>query len=346
MTSIILARKLTSVKVSKEEFEKIKLLKAVTTEKSLKIIKYLKKIIEAQNTNKTCRLCLKPGTTSIFNNDKDYDMVKSIKHILGVEVSENDGKPQHICSDCESTLRDADRLRQTAEATQWRLQQELEMVANTSLGLDEEKSSYNAHGGHFVEKEGKIARRWSCGKCLRRFDVQSEFIEHENQSSCCQLKFYICETCGMEFKTLARLKRHGLVHNGSLVYACAECPYRARTPYALVVHARTHSGARPLCCSCGASFPSASSLASHRRTHRPPAYHCPHCEKSFRFKQSLRNHIASQHSTAKPHVCNTCGKAFATRKLICRHERRVHNRPKMRSGTLPTYLKQQEELRS
>lgn len=43
------------------------------------------------------------------------------------KVTENDDKPQHICRKCEEVLKNAELLRQTAEVTQWRLQQELEM---------------------------------------------------------------------------------------------------------------------------------------------------------------------------------------------------------------------------
>ncbi|CAB3251884.1 unnamed protein product [Arctia plantaginis] len=340
MTSIILAQKLVSVKLTKEEFDKVRCLKANNIENKFKMIPYLKKTIDNQMKTKICRICLRPGKNKIFG-DQEFDCITAMKQILQIEVKANDRKPQHICLSCERTLKDAEQLKQTAEVTQWRLQQELDMVSSLLL----EHEDKNHHGGFFVEQGSTMTRKWSCGKCRRTFDNQESFTEHEKLLKCrSQNQVFVCETCGIELKTLSRLKRHSLVHSCSLRFPCGSCPYRARTLAAARLHARAHAGARPLACAlCAATFRTSSNLASHRRTHLPPAYACQLCANAFKFKEALQNHLATRHSTAKPHVCNMCGKAFATRKMLCRHERRVHNRPKMRPGILPTYLRQQEE---
>ncbi|XP_075973920.1 uncharacterized protein LOC142975116 [Anticarsia gemmatalis] len=341
MTSAILAQKLMTVKLGKEEFEKIKTLRAHNFENICKTIPYLKNVLSKQIRNKTCRLCLKPGETQIFG-DQEFNYAAAVKNILQIEVKEDDGKPQHICSACDKTLRKAEQLKQTAEVTQWRLQQELEIVTNT-LSEDETVQHRNHHGGYFEEQGSKMLRRWSCGKCRRTFDTQEAFAEHEKLSKC-SVRRFICETCGVELNTMTKLKRHRLIHTGDLQFSCSQCPYRGRTKYAVLVHERAHTGIRTLACpQCPATFLNSSNLASHRRRHMPPAYHCHVCGRGFKFKEALRNHLATQHSTAKPHICNSCGKAFKTRKMICRHEIRIHNRPKMRPGVLPTYLRQQQE---
>lgn len=341
MASTILVQKLVSVKLSKGDFEKIRWLRANNTEKKFKAVTSLRKVLENQVSKKTCRLCLKPGYKKIFDNC-DFDIVAGIKQILQIQVTENDGKPQYICRSCEEVLRNAELLRQTAEVTQWRLQQELDMV--TCMASDcESKDSH--HGSYFVKRGAMVTREWACGKCRQTFYSQEEFTVHESLPSCrSNTKFFVCETCGLELKSITRLKRHRLIHTGELHYPCTHCPYRARTKYALLVHERAHSGVRPLTCPhCPATFLNSSNLASHKRRHLPPAYHCQMCDKGFRFKEALQNHLATQHSTAKPHICNSCGKSFSTRKMICRHERRVHNRPRLRSGIVPTYLRQQQE---
>uniref|UniRef100_A0A2A4IYH1 Uncharacterized protein n=1 Tax=Heliothis virescens TaxID=7102 RepID=A0A2A4IYH1_HELVI len=342
MSSTLLVQKLASVKLSKSEFDKIKWLKANNMEKSYKAISSLRKVLKVQENKNICRLCLKVGYKNIFSSH-DFDIVAGIRQILQIQVKENDGNPQHICRACEDVLKNAVKLKETAEVSQWRLQQELEFLTRTTPECDMKASRH--HGGYFIKRGANIVREWACGKCRQTFVSQEAFTEHEGLPSCrSDNKSFVCETCGLELKSMTRLKRHRLIHTGELHYSCSQCAYRARTKYALLVHERSHSGVRPLSCShCAATFFNSSNLASHKRRHLPPAYHCQLCERSFRFKEALQNHLATQHSTAKPHICNSCGKAFSTRKMICRHERRVHNRPKLRSGVTPTYLRQQQE---
>ncbi|XP_063534363.1 endothelial zinc finger protein induced by tumor necrosis factor alpha-like [Cydia strobilella] len=342
MTSIILMRKLLAMKLNKAEFDRIKLQQANIKQKKQKVLSSLKEILENQSSNKTCRLCLRSGGRNIFGGDQGFDVALNIRYILGVEITEDDGKPQHICSDCEHTVRQASQLKQTAETTQWRLQQELEMVANDAAS--DWSDGREQHGGYFKTMDADIAREWICGKCRTSFNTQEEFTEHEKLPSCrTQARGYVCETCGLEMKSMSRLKRHKLTHTNVLPHLCTACPYRARTLHALHVHARAHAGTRPARCPCGAAFASASNLASHRRTHLPPAFPCQLCGRGFKFKAALQNHMASQHSNAKPYNCNICAKAFSTRKMILRHELKAHNRPKMRSGILPSYMRIQED---
>ncbi|XP_026750893.2 zinc finger protein 679-like [Galleria mellonella] len=344
MTTLILAHKLLSVKLDKAEFEKNKWLRYDNTEKKDKMIKPLKGIIDQQIPDKTCRLCLKPGLLPIFESNPDTNIANNIKCILGIEISDKDGKPQHICKSCATVVNSAVELKQIAEITQWRLEQELEMVSETT-SEQERQTVQKHHGGYFIESGTHISREWICSRCKRIFQNHEEFMEHEQLETCRKVKCYVCETCGVEVKTVTCLKRHRLIHTGELHYPCTSCPYRARTKYALIVHQRSHTGDRPVRCPhCPATFPNSSNLASHRRSHFPPAYHCHLCQKGFKFKEGLRNHMASQHSNAKPFTCLSCGKAFSTRKMIRRHERKAHNRPKMRSGVVPSYVKQLQEL--
>lgn len=341
MTSSLLVQKMMSIKLSTGEFEKIKWLRSNNNEKTFKTVSSLRKLLQNPKYRKTCRLCLKPANKRVFDRN-DFDVPVVIKQMLQIQVTQNDDKPQYICNACEEVLRNADQLRQTAEVTQWRLQQELELMTN--MESDSEEKEKKPHGGYFVKKGATVVREWSCGKCRQTFDSQKMFTEHGKLPCSRGEKSFVCETCGLELKSMTRLKRHMLIHTGELLYPCVQCPYRGRTKYALMVHERAHSGERPLTCPhCPATFLNSSNLASHKRRHLPPAYHCHVCVKSFRFKEALQNHLATQHSTAKPHVCNACGKAFSTRKMIRRHERRVHNRPKLRSGVLPTYLRQQQQ---
>ncbi|XP_072931652.1 uncharacterized protein [Epargyreus clarus] len=345
MSTLYLANKLVNVTLNRVEFEKTKWLRTRYIDEKLKAVKTLRYILNKQVKNKTCRLCLKPGDRKIFDGIHEFDLVNNVKNILGIELTKDDCKPQHICNSCEDIVTAAAELKITAETTQWRLNQEFEMVADSTFdnyAVDSEKR----HGGYFSVNGRDIVREWLCGKCKRTFQNIEEFTEHEQLPTCrARSRSFICETCGAEFKTMPRLKRHRQIHTGELQYSCSQCPYRARTRCALLIHERRHSGSKPLRCPyCPATFASPSNLGSHRKTHLPPTFRCDTCQRGFKFKVNLMNHIATQHRSAKPYNCNTCGKSFATRKLIRHHELKTHNRPKMRTGQLPVYMQLQQNM--
>ncbi|CAK1596548.1 unnamed protein product [Parnassius mnemosyne] len=344
MTTIFLAHKLMSVKLDKTEFENIKHQKIKNMKERQKNLYDLRNILAKNTFEKNCRLCLKPGIKNIFENNREFDHLHAIKTFFGIEISENDGKPQYICESCETTIKMAARLKDTAVTSQWRLQHELEIVSELAAERDTEAQS-ETRDDYFNTEETDILLKWVCDKCRRVFLNQDEFKEHELLLHCqTKVRSYICETCGFEFKTIPQLKRHRSIHTEEPQYRCVQCSYRGRTRHALAVHLRLHSGERPFHCAlCSATFPNASNLASHRRRHLPPAYHCEACQRRFRFKEALSNHIATIHRDAKPFNCSTCGKTFATRKMILRHERNVHNRPKLRSGVTRTCTTLQKE---
>ncbi|XP_063825316.1 myoneurin-like [Ostrinia nubilalis] len=339
MTSSILAQKLISTKIGKCEFERVKWMRYCNASKQNKVAQKLKKILEEQISNKTCRLCLSPGGEDIFQS-KEFDLANNIRSILGVQVFEGDGKPQHICYTCKDTVQKAAELKQSTDVIQWQLQQELDMINECTAEWEPEQTKI--HGGYFVETKTKLLREWICSKCNRVFQKRELFEEHDKLEYCRRVKCYVCETCGMELKTQTRLRRHWLTHSAELAFSCTRCPFRSRTKFELNQHLRHgHTAARPKTCPyCPAAFRSASNLASHKKMHFPPAFHCRVCQRGFKFKQALQNHVATQHSNAKPFSCATCGETFSIRKMMRRHELKVHNRPKMRSGTIPGYKQQ------
>ncbi|XP_023946567.2 zinc finger protein 431 isoform X2 [Bicyclus anynana] len=350
MTTIYLARKFLTATTT--QLEMVQLLKKRNKQEMAETKKSLRKIYK--NVIKNCRLCLRPAETNIFNNKAGVNYAEDIKQFLDVEVGHGDGRPQYICVACVSTLRDIAQLKQTAQVSQWRLQQEAALLS---------KRFYN----DFVECNGSIAKRSLSSvkeeiDCHNENDVQWEQYKKtikttKNDRGLCHSKVKVkkrarraivpcvCEVCGLKLKRRENLKSHMLVHSSAFNFPCEACPYRARTGAALAMHRRRHSGARPFRCphaACAKAFRSASNLASHRRTHLPPPHACQHCSRSFRFRQILEHHVATQHSNAKPFSCSQCGKSFATRKILLCHERKVHKRPCMRIGTTPSYITAQE----
>ncbi|KPM10231.1 hypothetical protein QR98_0087820 [Sarcoptes scabiei] len=78
-------------------------------------------------------------------------------------------------------------------------------------------------------------------------------------------------------------------------------PFQVETSNLFHHHLDIHS-----CMDCGKSYSTASNLTRHRQTHRSvddkKARKCPHCSKIY------------------PFICGRCGKAFALKSYLYKHE--------------------------
>ncbi|XP_034830726.2 zinc finger protein Paris-like isoform X2 [Maniola hyperantus] len=340
MTTILLAKKLLSLKANKIGLEKIQFLKKRNKREMAETKKSLQKLITKYRVRNSCRLCLRPAETNLFINKAGINFAEDVKNILSIEVKKNDGKPQYICPECATTLRKAVELKQVAEVAQWRLQQEAEL--ETEIAFDDVDDGTNNDNEEIIIYHVNAPK---CEQCQKVPNASNDCERCQEDAKKPRQGTYVCETCGLELKTMTRLKTHMKTHTDEFDFSCGYCPYRARSSTSLRIHERSHTGDRPYrCVQCHSTFSSASNLASHRRSHLPPAYKCDICQRGFKFRQAVHNHIATQHRSAKPFYCGDCGNSFATRKMLRRHERKAHNRPKMRQGPTPSYIKSQQHI--
>ncbi|XP_045771799.1 zinc finger protein 90-like isoform X2 [Maniola jurtina] len=282
MTTILLSKKLLSLKANKIEFEKIQYLKNLNKQEMDETNKALQKL--KNRACNSCRLCLRPAETNIFINKTGINFAEDIKNILGIEVKKNDGRPQYICSECATTLGKAVELKQIAELAQWRLQQEAEMVsASESSCADNIGDDTNNDNEEIIIYHVDAPK---CKQCQKVPNASNDCESCQRNAKKRRLGSYVCETCGLELKTVTRLKTHMKTHTNEFDFPCEFCPYRARCSTSLRIHVRSHTGDRPyLCVQCHSTFTSASNLASHRRSHLPPAYKCDICQRGFKFRQ-------------------------------------------------------------
>jgi len=87
------------------------------------------------------------------------------------------------------------------------------------------------------------------------------------------------------------------------------------------------------CVHCDKIFDSQAKLDKHERDHKKRPYQCDECPKAYTSDQGLKKHIAQTHMIKK-FVCKVCGKKYAEKSFVERHEKEHEGKPFMCSVCL------------
>ena len=176
------------------------------------------------------------------------------------------------------------------------------------VGSEPKTEAMSDRSGVGVRRSRSKRRRskphsFGCSVCSKTFPYRSSLAEHMRRHT--DRRPHQCDVCGKAFKRTCDLSIHARFHDAVKRFECRDCGRRFRWKNGLDRHQRTHSGEKPFLCNwCGRAF---ADWGSH--------------------KQHVRRHSAPPPSSASPaerYPCQLCGKSFAWKRGLSRHNQRVH----------------------
>ena len=194
---------------------------------------------------------------------------------------------------------------------------------------------------HQRNNEEKIPFKYFCNKCSFKTKRQSHLLIHSQCHKDGIEKKYHCEQCDFVTISPIMLKRHELKHKKA-VYRCKICTkYTTDKPSLLNKHMKLkHSESCEemlQCTQCQFQCSSTEGMAKHvSSTHNKhdnsdletininDTPTCNICQKTFKNAMHLKRHYRDVHGPeVRPHLCDTCGKAFKRTDALQQH-RIVH----------------------
>ncbi|XP_064779785.1 zinc finger protein 845-like isoform X2 [Oncorhynchus masou masou] len=143
----------------------------------------------------------------------------------------------------------------------------------------------------------------------------SSLAPREHETNTPQPSTYLCDTCGKDFPSLCRFKRHLQVHTGEQPFPCTDCGKCFTCKGSLKIHQRLHTGERPFACTL--------------------------CQQCFITNKHLKRHMFT-HTKEKPFQCSACGKTFKTKQGWSSHQQ--FRRCYLEKHTRASFLGNQKDL--
>ncbi|XP_066971034.1 zinc finger protein 728-like isoform X1 [Macrobrachium rosenbergii] len=145
-----------------------------------------------------------------------------------------------------------------------------------------------------------------------------------------KLRKFVCEICGIEYRTFKRITYH-LPRCSPGPYPCNVCTMLFTSRRELNYHKnKMHKNEKCFVCEeCGKSFQRKSSLQKHAiNWHESSSavgpFKCELCPKKFIRRIYLTNHKLRMHGLDKKFLCQICGNKFMTQNSLMAHME-VHN---------------------
>ncbi|XP_063864441.1 zinc finger protein 62-like isoform X1 [Scylla paramamosain] len=166
-----------------------------------------------------------------------------------------------------------------------------------------------------------------------------------------KLRKFVCEVCGVEYRTFKRITYH-LPRCSPGPYPCNVCTLMFATQKELNYHKRKmHKDEKCFVCDeCGKSFQRRTSLQKHAiNWHESSSavgpFKCDLCPKKFIRRIYLTNHKLRMHGLDKKFLCQVCGNKFMTQNSLMTHMEVHSDQKKFECSFCKKKFKRKEKLK-